>query len=235
MPAIPTHCPYCALQCGMLVTADERDGRRASAPNAKFPVNKGGLCLKGWTAAETLTHRDARAPLVRGNGVLVEPSWDAALDAVAARIRDTGQRARPRRGRRVRRRLAHQREGLPARQVRARRARHGQHRLQRPLLHVVGGGGRAPAPSASTAACRSRSKTSPRPRSILLVGANPAETMPPIMQYFERAAAKRRHADRRRSAPHGDRGSGPRRHLRSARDRTPRSPTACCTCSFATV
>jgi len=53
------------------------------------PTNKGGLCRKGWTAAEVLTVPDRlTTPLVRdAAGNLVETSWDAALDFVADRIR----------------------------------------------------------------------------------------------------------------------------------------------------
>jgi assimilatory nitrate reductase catalytic subunit len=60
-----THCPYCALQCGItLAPAD--GGRFDLAPQADFPVNRGGLCAKGWTAAELLDHPDRlRTPLVR--------------------------------------------------------------------------------------------------------------------------------------------------------------------------
>ena len=39
--------------------------------------------------------------------------------------------------------------------------------------------------SGSTAACRSRSQDIPGAEAILIAGSNPAETMPPIMQYFE--------------------------------------------------
>ena len=45
------------------------------------------------------------------------------------------RRGRPRRRGRLRRWWAHQREGVPAGEVREGRPRHGQHRLQRPLLH----------------------------------------------------------------------------------------------------
>src|SRR5262245_57436060 len=50
-----THCPYCALQCGMHLV---RDADLHVIGNAKFPVNEGGLCVKGWSAAATLEHRD---------------------------------------------------------------------------------------------------------------------------------------------------------------------------------
>ena len=48
------------------------------------------------------------------------------------------------RGRRLRQRRVDERESLPARQVRARGAAHGEHRLQRALLHVLGGCGSDP-------------------------------------------------------------------------------------------
>jgi assimilatory nitrate reductase catalytic subunit len=58
--------------------------------NDRFPVNKGGLCLKGWTSTETLAHRDRlRSPLVRTTGGdLVEATWDQALDFVAGKTRE---------------------------------------------------------------------------------------------------------------------------------------------------
>ncbi|MGW4111855.1 molybdopterin oxidoreductase family protein [Actinosynnema sp. NPDC004786] len=54
----------------------------------EFPTNRGGLCQKGWTSAELLTS-PARltTPLVRRDGELVEATWDEALDLVAARLR----------------------------------------------------------------------------------------------------------------------------------------------------
>ena len=38
MPQVDTHCPYCALQCGMRL-----DGARVTPRD--FPVNAGGLIL----------------------------------------------------------------------------------------------------------------------------------------------------------------------------------------------
>ena len=40
-----THCPYCALQCGMSVA---HDGEAWTIRPRDFPTNKGGLCKKGW-------------------------------------------------------------------------------------------------------------------------------------------------------------------------------------------
>ena len=59
------------------------------AGNAEFPVNKGGLCVKGWSAAGTLAHRDRlTTPLVRDGGTLRPASWDEALERIADRIGD---------------------------------------------------------------------------------------------------------------------------------------------------
>ena len=86
MPQVDTHCPYCALQCGMSL-----DGARVAPRD--FPVNAGGLCQKGWTSGTLLTS-PARltTPLVRVDGELVPATWDDALDLVARRLaglRDT--------------------------------------------------------------------------------------------------------------------------------------------------
>lgn len=81
-----THCPYCALQCGMnlrpapagdAVTVEERTG---------FPVNRGALCGKGRTAPAVLSSRvRLTEPLIRthAGGPLVPATWEEALDAVA--------------------------------------------------------------------------------------------------------------------------------------------------------
>ena len=82
-----THCPYCALQCGMSLV--EQDGRLVVAPR-DFPTNKGGLCRKGFTAAELLTARDRLTePLVRlhKGGALLPASWDQALDRIVTGLR----------------------------------------------------------------------------------------------------------------------------------------------------
>jgi assimilatory nitrate reductase catalytic subunit len=78
-----THCPYCAMQCAM--TLELRDGRYAAAGDPSFDVNAGDLCMKGFTAAETLAHPERLlVPLVRRGGELVEATWDEALAAAAA-------------------------------------------------------------------------------------------------------------------------------------------------------
>src|SRR2546430_10433129 len=62
----------------------DASGRVEAAPR-DFPPNGGGLCQKGWTAAELLDHPDRlTTPLVHGRAT----SWPAALDYVADRIRE---------------------------------------------------------------------------------------------------------------------------------------------------
>ncbi|WP_104199367.1 molybdopterin oxidoreductase family protein [Cryobacterium sp. Y29] len=56
-----------------------------------FPTNRGGLCKKGWTAAELLVSPDRiLEPMVRQNdGTFAATSWSHALDLVAAKLRVT--------------------------------------------------------------------------------------------------------------------------------------------------
>ncbi|GGQ31684.1 assimilatory nitrate reductase catalytic subunit [Actinomadura coerulea] len=88
MAETPTHCPYCALQCGMTL----RDGGSeplSVAPRDDVPANGGGLCQKGWTAAELLTVPDRlTAPLMRRdrNAPLEPCGWDEALDRITAEL-----------------------------------------------------------------------------------------------------------------------------------------------------
>jgi assimilatory nitrate reductase catalytic subunit len=93
-----THCPYCAFQCGMRVTRVEAattELRVAADPD--FPVNRGQMCIKGFTSAALLDH-DARvrSPLLRRrDGRLVPASWDSALSFVAERLLDLRARFGP--------------------------------------------------------------------------------------------------------------------------------------------
>src|SRR5918999_2218252 len=86
-----THCPYCALQCGMAL---ELDGEPTVIAR-DFPTNRGGLCRKGWTAARLLTAPGRlTTPLVRdGKGAPLRPaSWEEALDRVVAGIEAARER-----------------------------------------------------------------------------------------------------------------------------------------------
>ena len=84
-----THCPYCAFQCGMTVTTQQADRRElAVSADPEFPVNRGQMCIKGFTSAALLDHpARIRSPLLRNrDGKLIRASWDDALDFVAERL-----------------------------------------------------------------------------------------------------------------------------------------------------
>lgn len=83
----PTHCPYCALQCGMTLT---RGATGWQVSGRDFPTNRGGLCRKGWTSAELLSSPDRlTTPLIRraASDELAPASWAEAIDFVANALR----------------------------------------------------------------------------------------------------------------------------------------------------
>ncbi|MDQ0366381.1 molybdopterin oxidoreductase family protein [Catenuloplanes indicus] len=87
---VETHCPYCALQCGMTL---RRADDLISVEPREFPTNRGGLCQKGWTAADLLDHPERlRTPLVRRDGELQPATWDEALTLVASTIKSIQRR-----------------------------------------------------------------------------------------------------------------------------------------------
>jgi assimilatory nitrate reductase catalytic subunit len=82
-----THCPYCSLQCGM--TLDVATTPVTVGVQEDFPTNRGGMCAKGWSSAELLEHPGRLTqPLVRDSRdePLRPTDWDDALDRVAAAI-----------------------------------------------------------------------------------------------------------------------------------------------------
>lgn len=85
--AVLTHCPYCSLQCGM--SLHDADGMLRIGTR-DFPTNRGGLCQKGWTAAQLLAPgQRLTTPLMRErkDGPLTPVSWEAALDRIAGEFR----------------------------------------------------------------------------------------------------------------------------------------------------
>jgi assimilatory nitrate reductase catalytic subunit len=86
--ATKTHCPYCAFQCGMTVTPNDDGGGLTVRADDEFPVNRGQMCIKGFTSAALLDHpQRVRTPMLRQRtGRLVPVSWDTALDYVAEQI-----------------------------------------------------------------------------------------------------------------------------------------------------
>ena len=85
---VPSLCPYCGTGCGVLYQV--LDGRLAATlPNRASPVNRGGLCIKGWNAHEHALSPDRLAtPLVREGGDFLPCSWDRAVSLAASRLAD---------------------------------------------------------------------------------------------------------------------------------------------------
>jgi assimilatory nitrate reductase catalytic subunit len=92
---VATHCPYCAFQCGIHLKGSREQAKVAG--NATFPVNKGGLCIKGWTAPATLSHPDRiLTPLARqANGAFLPITWDEALSRIVQAFQEEQRRYGP--------------------------------------------------------------------------------------------------------------------------------------------
>ena len=114
------------------------------------------------------------------------------------------------------------------RQVRAGGAAHGDDRLQRPVLHVVGRDRGQPGlrhrPRAAVPARRHR-----RGRAVLLVGSQPRRHDAAGHAVLRRRPSRGRQAHRRRPAPHRHRGRRGAAPAAASPAPTSRWPTACCT------
>jgi anaerobic selenocysteine-containing dehydrogenase len=83
-----TYCRVCTTVCGIAV--DVVGDRIVKVKgDFKHPLSKGYTCPKGRAIGKVL-HRPNQVthPMMRKDGVLVEVSWDEALDDVAARLRE---------------------------------------------------------------------------------------------------------------------------------------------------
>ena len=184
-----THCPYCALQCGMNVV---HDGTRWGIEARNFPTNRGGLCRKGWTAASLLNSSDRLlGPLLRDSkdAPLRPASWNEALDRVAAGIRAIQGAAGPDAV------AVFGGGGLTNEKAYA------LGKFARVALRTanIDYNGRFCMASSAAAGLRAFGidRGMPFPLAdiagadcVLLTGGNPAETMPPIMQWFDEGRAR---------------------------------------------
>jgi len=184
-----THCPYCALQCGMNVV---HNAAGWSIESRDFPTNRGGLCRKGWTAATLIDSPDRLlTPLLRDHkdAPLRPATWDEALDRIAVGVRAIQNEAGP--------------DAV---------AVFGGGGLTNEKAYALGKFARVALGTAnidyngrfcmaSSAAAGLRAfgldRGMPFPLAdiagadcVLLTGGNPAETMPPIMQWFDEARAR---------------------------------------------
>ncbi|MFE7892255.1 molybdopterin oxidoreductase family protein [Streptomyces sp. NPDC057412] len=182
--ATPTHCPYCALQCGMNLTPSQ-DGGVAVVERPDFPVNRGALCGKGRTAPAVLAPGvRLTTPLVRSGGALVPASWPEALDRIAEGLART--------------RTEHGPDacavfgggGLTNEKA------YSLGKFARIVLGTsqIDYNGRFCMSSAAAAGIRAFGldrglpfplEDIPRTGCVILVGSNPAETMPPALRFFQ--------------------------------------------------
>ncbi|WP_167121647.1 molybdopterin oxidoreductase family protein [Amycolatopsis viridis] len=153
----------------------------------EFPANGGGLCQKGWTAGSLLTTpQRLTTPLVRSGAELVPATWDEALDLVARRITEI--------------QAGHGRDAI---------AVFGGGGLTNEKSYLLGKfarvalgtsqvdyNGRFCMSSAAAAGTKAfgLDRGLPFPLTdigdadaVLLIGSNPAETMPPFMQHLRKA------------------------------------------------
>lgn len=191
-----THCPYCSLQCGMAVTAGDRP---ATLVPLDFPTNRGGLCSKGWSSTELLDHPERLLrPLVRAvpgdrTSPLVESTWDDALGRVVDAIGRTQR--------------THGRDAVGCfgggSLTNEQAYQFGKFARVALRTSAIDYNGRFCMSSAAGAANRAfgLDRGMPFPLAdiaeadvVVLVGSNPADTMPPAMQWFD--------AGRERGAQH---------------------------------
>jgi assimilatory nitrate reductase catalytic subunit len=160
-------------------------------PDETFPVNRGQMCTKGFTAAELLDHPErVTTPLLRGpDGRLAPATWEEALDFVAERLlairREHGPEALAAFGSGA---LTNEKAYLLGKFARlALRTPNIDYNGRYCMASAAAGQNRAfgidrglPFPVADIA----------ETKALLLWGSNAAETMPPIMQWIsaQRAA-----------------------------------------------
>ncbi|HEY8548728.1 MAG TPA: molybdopterin oxidoreductase family protein [Vicinamibacterales bacterium] len=89
--SVRTHCPYCALQCGLVARTSPA---LSVVGDREFPVNAGAVCIKGWNAAAVVQHPERlTSPLERDrSGSFTPVGWRYALDRIAGAIATTRER-----------------------------------------------------------------------------------------------------------------------------------------------
>jgi assimilatory nitrate reductase catalytic subunit len=162
-----------------------RRGAQVEVAARDFVTNRGGLCRKGWTSAELLSAPDRLTkPLVRRGGELAPASWSEAIDRVASTVRS------------LQRRYGRDSIGIFGGGGLTNEKAYMLGKFARVVLGTknIDYNGRYCMASAAAASIRAFGidrglpfpiQDIPAAEVVLIVGANPAETMPPLMQYFE--------------------------------------------------
>jgi assimilatory nitrate reductase catalytic subunit len=176
----------------MAVTAGDRP---ATLVPLDFPTNRGGLCSKGWSSTELLDHPERLLrPLVRAapgdrSSPLVESTWDDALGRVVAAIESTQR--------------IHGRDAVGCfgggSLTNEQAYQFGKFARVALRTSAIDYNGRFCMSSAAGAANRAfgLDRGLPFPLAdlaeadvVVLVGSNPADTMPPAMQWFDAGRAR---------------------------------------------
>ena len=185
--AVRTHCPYCAFQCGILMGEDLGADMPRVSGDPHFPVNNGQLCIKGWTSSALLDHPERiTTPQLRDSrGEWRDVSWEESLDFVTDKMK-----------------AIREQHGANANGV------FGSGALTNEKTYLLGKFARVALGTAnidyngrfcmsSAAAAQNRAfgidRGLPFPIAdieqaevVMLVGANTADTLPPMMQWFDR-------------------------------------------------
>jgi assimilatory nitrate reductase catalytic subunit len=185
----PTHCPYCAFQCGMHIIRSEE--KVVIEGNDDFPVNNGRMCIKGWTSTELLDHPERLlTPLVRdANNNLVQAGWEDALNIIVKKILE------------VQSRYGLNAMGLFGSGALTNEKAYLLGKFARVVLGTpnIDYNGRFCMSSAAAASNKAFGidRGLPFPVSdigkaevVLVIGGNMSDTMPPLMQYFEEQRAR---------------------------------------------
>ena len=84
-----TVCPHCPVGCQLNLELNGAGELIRVVPEYNSPANRGQACFKGKFGLEFVNSRDRlQRPLIRRDGVLVEATWEEALDYVAGRLAD---------------------------------------------------------------------------------------------------------------------------------------------------
>jgi assimilatory nitrate reductase catalytic subunit len=165
----------------------ERSGDNVSVLARDFPTNHGKLCPKGWTSTELLNHPERlRSPLIRESkgGDLRQVTWKQALNHIVLRIQDLQKR--------------HGRDavGIFGGGGLTNEKAYALGKFARVALKTsqIDYNGRFCMSSAAAASIKAFGVDRGLPfpladiqqtQTVLLIGGNAAESMPPFMQYFE--------------------------------------------------
>ncbi|WP_043931273.1 molybdopterin oxidoreductase family protein [Bacillus sp. EB01] len=93
---VPTHCSYCAMQCGMNLRVNTATNKIIGVePRYDWPVTLGKMCPKGVTAYQQVNHQDRiLKPLIRDDKSLKgtkegfrEATWDEAYDLIVTNFK----------------------------------------------------------------------------------------------------------------------------------------------------